>query len=131
MPQVTFQQGEDLVIKLPIEDASTPVDITTATSIRVQAYINKSNVKVKAFAYSKNPKSGYGDCRQSAVGGEEHIVDVLVTRAQSVNFDVGVLSFAVVLTFPNVDFPDGENKEYNFDAFGNVTEGCAKDEVIP
>ncbi len=132
MAQITFQQGEDLIVELPIEDNGSPVDLTTATNIRVQAYITVSNVKTKAFAYSKNPKSGYGVCRQKAGGGNTGIVQVLLTRAQTVNFAAGVLSFAVVVTMPGLtDFPDGINSEYNFDNYGTVAAGIAKDEVIP
>ena len=132
MAQISFQQGEDLIINLALLEAGIPLDITAAIDIRVQAYIIKSNIKTKVFAYSKNPKSGYGVCRQKAVVGDEHIVEVLLTRSQTITFDAGVVSFAVIITMPGGgDFPDGLNTEYNFDNFGTVLEGCAKDEVIP
>lgn len=132
MAQIAFQQGEDIIVELPIEVAATPIDITTATNIRVQAYITKNNVKNKVYSYSLNSKSGYGVCRQKSGIGNEHIVETLITRAQSVNFDPGVLSFAVVVTMPGgADFPNGINSEYNFDNIGTVSEGYAKDEIIP
>ncbi len=132
MAQIAFQQGEDVIVELPIEVSALPVDITTATNIRVQAYITKNNVKSKVFGYSLNSKSGYGVCRQKSGIGNEHIVETLLTRAQTVNFTPGMLSFAVVVTMPGgTDFPDGINSEYNFDNIGTVLEGLAKDEIIP
>lgn len=132
MSQVIFQQGEDLIVELPVIENSTPVDLTTNTSIRVQAYVTVSNVKQKVHSYSSNPKSGYGVCRQKSGVGNEHIIEVLVNRAESVNFPDGVLSFAAVVTTPGgLDFPNGINQEYNFDNFGTVSKGLAKDEIIP
>lgn len=132
MPQVQFQQGEDVIVELPILEAGVPFDLTNASSIRVQAYITKNNVKSKVFAYSNSPKSGYGVCRQKTGDGSEHIIEVLVKRSESINFDPGVLSFAAVVTMPGgTDFPAGKNSEYNFDNLGTVLPGEAKDEIIP
>lgn len=131
MAQVVFQQGEDVTVELSITELSLPVDLTAATSLRVQLYITKNSVKTKPFAYSSTPKSGYGVCRQKTGVGNENIIEVLIKRAESVNFDAGVLSFAVVTTFVDVDFPSGKNTEYNFDNFGTVQEGQAKGEIIP
>jgi hypothetical protein len=132
MPQIIFQQGEDIIVELPIEEAGSAVDISTATNIRVQAYVTKNNVKTKEYSYSKTPKSGYGVCRQKTGSGNEHKVEVLLTRAQTVTFDIGVLSFSAIITMPGAtDFPQGINSEYNFDSYGTVQNGSAKDEVIP
>jgi len=131
MAQIIFQQGEDLIVELPIVENSLPVDLTTATSMRVQLYITKNNVKNKFKSYSSTPKSGYGVCKLKT-GTDHNIIQVFITRADSVNFDTGILSFAVVVTLPGLtDFPDGKNSEYNFDSFGTVVEGIAKDEIIP
>jgi hypothetical protein len=129
---ISFQQGEDIIIELPINENSIPVDLTTATSIRVQLYVTKNNVKTKYVAYNKTSKSGYGVCRQKSGVGNSHIIEVLIKRSESVNLPEGVLSFSAVVTFPGgSDFPEGKNSEYNFPSYGNVTIGDAKDEVIP
>jgi len=132
MAQVVFQQGEDIIIELAVIENSVPVNLSTNTSIRVQLLVTQNNVKSKLYSYSSNSKTGYGVCRIKTGTGNENIVQVLVTRAESVNFVSGALSFAVVATLPGgSDFPNGINKEYNFDNFGTIQDGVAKDEIIP
>lgn len=131
MAQITFLQGEDVIIELPITANSLPVDLTDSTSLRVQLLITKNNVQNVYASYSSTPKSGYGVCRMKTGMGNTNIIQVLVTRADSVNFDPGVLSFAVVTTFANSDFSNGLNTEYDFPNYGTVLPGIAKTEVIP
>jgi hypothetical protein len=98
MAQIVFQQGEDVIVELPITEGGLPVDLSSATSLRVQLYVTKNNVKTLAKQYSSTPKSGYGTCRVKSGLGNENVIEVLVKRSESVSFDIGVLSFAVVTT---------------------------------
>ena len=132
MSQIIFQQGEDLIVELPLVENAVNVDITTATSVRVQAYVTVNNVKQKVSAYNSTSKSGYGVCRQKSGGGNTNILQVLLKRAETMNFPVGVLRFFVIVTMPGAtDFPLGINTQYDFDGIGTVLAGTAKDEIIP
>lgn len=131
MSQVILQQGQDLIIELAITSAGTPVDLTDAISLRVQLLISMNNVQKEYKAYSSTPKSGYGTCRMKTGMGNSNVIQVIVTRADSINFDPGVLSFAVVTTFTDADFPAGKSTEYDFSNYGTVITGLAKTEIIP
>lgn len=130
--QINFQQGEDVIIELEIQESGAPVDITDATTIRAQLFVTKNNIKNKMFSYSLNTKTGYGTCKKKSGVGNENILQIIVKREESVSFDEGILSFAVVVTSAaDSDFPNGISKEYNFNNVGAVLKGDAKDEVIP
>jgi len=126
MAIINFKQGEDKILSVEAPVESPVVDFTTATAIK--AIFKIGGVEQKK--YSLSPDATYGTLEVDGTNAAK--INFFVERIDSANFAKGLISVNLVASFPNLDFPDGDQvREFAFSNIGRVLEGGAKDEVIP
>ena len=126
MAQYIFNQGDDVLVEIPVLDATnTPVDLTTATDIIAVLYFNK----VSQAKYSLNTKTGYGDLTIKAGVGNEHIVVLQLKRTETSTFGIGFLQANVLVELPDATLTD-KRTEYTNPAYIQVLEGLTRTEDI-
>ena len=120
---ITLAQGEDRVIQVPfIDDAGTPIDLSTAVDAVVLLQVNnKTQAK-----YSIVAKTGYGEASINSTNN--HIIDIVVKRDQSKNFSTGILKLVCVANIPDTVL--GVKAIERVVAAGEVVQGFAKGEEL-
>lgn len=112
---ITFYQGEDVILELPIVEGSTTVNLSTATDFRIILFNVKNNVKTELYRYSLvQPLVNYGLARIKTGIGNEHIIQVVIKREQSTAFTTGLVKAEILVSFPDVAYPDDDAKRKNF-----------------
>jgi len=118
-----LKQGEDYAIQLAfLDEAGSPVTLSTATDIIVALFVNNS-LQAK---YTTVAKAGYGEAVIDSV--ENHKINVLVKRDQSKNFSLGILKAEAVVTLPDTILGN-KAVEQEFE-IGSVVKGFLKEEVL-
>lgn len=121
-----LKQGEDLIMEIPVFDASgVAVNLTTATDM----VVTLTNAKVVQAKYSLVVQAGYGTVSIKTGVGNEHILEVQIKREESKAFAVGYTQSNVLIELPDVLLTD-KRSEYNYPAIMLVAEGYTKDEIV-
>lgn len=124
MTPIVFKQGEDKKVTVEVTDTPT-VDFSTATKIVAAILQGENEIK----RYDNLGTTGYGILEVNVVTNK---LDLLVERADSVEFPTGMLRVYVSAELPDVAFPDtGKTSSWNFLNAIRVNKGDILDEPIP
>lgn len=124
---IQLKQGEGLLLNIPILDrANQPVDLTSATKIRVAFIVRKLTIQKYQEQDLEAPISGYGELTVNSVNPSS--IDVIITREQSSLFPIGDLSCAILVEFPDLVLT---TKVVEYEAtLGTISQGVLKEEDL-
>jgi len=125
MAEILLKQGEDLLLKVDIMEGTTPVVLNPTSINNIIAVLFVGSQEVAK--YSLNALAGHGSLEYHPT--QNNSINIIVERAQSKNFPVGVLKVVTLVQFVDAEFPDGKHKEYTI-AIGRVVKGESKDIII-
>jgi hypothetical protein len=122
-----LKQGEGLLLNIPILDrANQPVDLTSATKIRVAFIVRKLSIQKYQEQNLEPHISNYGELTVNSVNPSS--IDVIITRGHSALFPVGDLSCAILVEFPDLVLT---TKVVEYEAtLGTISQGVLKEEDL-
>ena len=116
-----IQQGEDMVIAIPVTDGTAPVDLTLATEIHAVLAVN--DLPAKRYELDNDESGDLGKC--AVDGGNTGTLNVLVRSEHSKAFPLGILKANIAYVIPD-DILGTKRVEFNF-TVGAVKAGYTKD----
>jgi len=121
-----IKQGESALLDIAIYDDNIPVDLSSATDIKVILY----SQAVPGVKYSLTTQVGYGTLTIKA-SPEEHVIQLQVTREDTNILPIGKLYASVVTKESDIVLTDGLINEYVDIYIGNIKYGnFVKDEIL-
>lgn len=103
---VVIKQGEDAILDFPILENGSPATLTGV--VKILGVLKVGVTEVGQFSLQSQP--GF-DKLTLGTGASAHIVTFYIDSDSSKDYPLGMLTAAVAVFYPDVNFPDGDRKE--------------------